>query len=180
MIKQKIKKHIKKIIIAVLIIFISLFVRYLYDTFVSPFIQPYFYKTKNIEILIGTKLPKSAGIIEYEVDAEPTYSIGKINGIRGIYAKIGIVKDTYESLKEQWKFDDDKYAHYMKNFKDSKNYESFNIENVEEINFRYNSTTLLVHFECYGIWKIYNYHQTIIGIVLIKEKDERYYLYVFS
>ena len=139
------------------------------------------------------KLPLNAMIYEYEVDADPSYYFAGTKGIKKIYACVQINEETYKSLKENKYFNEvDNFENkeiYVENYMMKKrNYESFNIEDFEEISIKYYMTSIGQH-EFHGIWTRYNSGHSIgIFIVLTKVKDyeydaEIYYtyrLYVFN
>ena len=188
--KKILKTNYKKIIILALVILLFFVIVDLFRTFVQPFIQPYFFKTSNIERLSGISIPNDLSVVamlEYVVDTEPTYTLGGIRGIRGIYAKFSIDEDFYESLKQNYRFDfNERDFQIIRNMRRERNFESFNIENVEEIKFIIRSTSI-ANIEIRGIWTKHSQSSKNIATVITKEKHEinnefiyAHYLYILA
>jgi len=151
----------------------------LHERYIRPFIQPYFYKIDNVETLIGIRLPTSANLIEYTVDSEPTYTLGGVRGVRGIFAKVQIDKETYERLLRRHAFTNDDAMTLIGYMQERYNY-TFNVEGFDEIMIARRLVSLSHNFNQSFFIRSYNTTSAIIFIVLTREYDGSYHLHVFS
>ena len=187
----KIKKHSTIIIVVILIILTAYtFAKFyfgLYKDFIEPYIQPYFCKQSNIEKIVGYKFPSPITFEEYVVDFDPTYHYDPvdINGIKGLYAKVLLNKDTYAALTSGNNYSGaDKYAsaiaYYEKQYRD----DSFNIENAKDIKVFERFVTLnIIGYEI-PFFENYSLTDGYILYILTEESNEPYssdsfyYLYI--
>jgi len=178
------KRHIKIIIILIILALLVLFVIHVYMSFIQPLVQPYFFKARNIERLSGLRLPANARIIEYNIDADPTATLGRVRGIRGIEAKIAIDQETYEYWREH-KFnhfnDKERYLEILRVRQAQGGWGLIDINYVKEISFfPYRASLYYVDYHNLFSRSIYAIMTaTNIDIVITREEGGFYLLYLF-
>ena len=142
----------------IVIVLITIVVSILILTY---FFKPLFLRRSYIESLAVVGIPRSAEIIDYRLDISSW-------GIRRFYAKLRINQEDYEILRRvigsgepRQRIKQD-YGHIR----------SLNIENVEEIGWRYRLTGQVSMLGMTGTSRT-------IDAVLVKEDSNNFFLYIF-
>jgi len=129
--------------------------------------HPLLFRERTIERLTRIELPATANIIEYRVSINPFVSFRDSWGFGQLYAKIKIDRYTFEAWTENRAvygielFDD------LKRFKND--YESLNIERVKE---------LWISDIMGSKLNFFTGTTGVVYIVITKEDEERYFMYV--
>ena len=130
---------------------------------VIVFLSPMIPKKSYIEDLIKMELPNTSKIIEYKFGVNGY-------GLDPFYTKVEIDQETFELWSEKITYDYEYTQGMMESIMKSTNYESLNMDEVEDIRINELMTDRYYFFIAGSTRYVY--------FIITKEADGHYYLYV--